>query len=263
MRKQDNPIGVFDSGIGGLTVLEKMAERMPEENFYYVADQGHCPYGPKSPEQVAERVRKITEHLLRQNVKAIVIACNTASLRIAAAREITDVPVISVIPPTCAKAVSLTKTKKIAVLATEATIKSGAYQNRIEQAGAEAYGLACPEFVEFLETYPPDDPKGIALVREKLRDLEGKGIDTLIHGCTHFSLLEPQMREVLGNEISYVACGDPTGEEVKKILEDRDERNNGRKGVIRLFTTGDVEKAEKLMRWFRTEHEPLRKITIE
>ena len=258
-----SPIGVFDSGVGGLTVLEKMAELMPEEDFYYVADQGHCPYGPKSAEEVSERVTKITQHLLKQDVKAIVIACNTASLRIAAARAVTDVPVISVIPPTVKKAVSLTKTKKIAVLATEATIRSRAYQNEIEAAGAEAFGLACPEFVEFLETYPPEDPKGIALVEQKLAVLQDKGIDTLIHGCTHFSLLEPRMREVLGNDLAYVACGDPTGEELQRILSEQGVRNSEHKGNIRLFTTGDVEKAEKLIGWFRAEHEPLQKLIIE
>ena len=137
MQKKKQPIGVFDSGIGGLTVLEKLIQTFPNEDFLYVADQGHCPYGTKSQQEVGDRVEKVARYLVEHGAKAIVIACNTASLQIARARAITDVPVISVIQPTCAKAVSLTKNKKVAVLATVGTIRSGKYQQLLQEAGVE------------------------------------------------------------------------------------------------------------------------------
>lgn len=260
----NKPIGVFDSGIGGLTVLEQLIKQFPNENFIYVADQGHCPYGTKTPEQIGERVEKITRYMISREVKAIVIACNTASVRIDRARAVTDKPVISVIDPTCAKAVALTKKKKVAVLATVSTIESGTYQKLLEKSGVTPVPLACSEFVDFLENNSLDDPAGDIIVRGKLQQIKDSGIDVLIHGCTHFSLLEPAMRKVLGDGITYVACGAPTGERLGRILGEGGfitDRKGA--GVVEIYTTGDVLKAEKSMGWFTCVHEPLRHIDIE
>ncbi len=256
-------IGVFDSGIGGLTVLRELIKMFPHEDFLYVADQGHCPYGTKTPEQISERVKKVTGFLVSQNAKAIVIACNTASVRIASAREVTSVPVISVIQPTCKRAVQLTKNKKVAVLATRSTINSGVYQSLLEKSGITPVPLACSEFVEILENCTFDSPQGRAIVRGKLLEIKDGGMDVLIHGCTHFSLLEPQMREVLG-DVTYVACGRPTGEELYRVLKE----NNlfcggGGAGCVRILTTGSVEMAEKSMKWFKAAHTTVKKAVIE
>lgn len=254
-------IGVFDSGIGGLTVLEQLVKIFPNENFMYIADQGHCPYGTKTPEEIGDRVEKITRYFLSQRVKAIVIACNTASVRIARARAVTDIPVISVIDPTCAKAVSVTKNKKIAVLATQSTIHSGVYQNMLTERGVVPVPLACSEFVDYLEN--GDGVSGEKIVREKLTQIKDAGMDTLIHGCTHFSLLESYMKKVLG-DINYVACGQPTGEYLKKILEQKNLlTDNTGSGTVEIYTTGDVSRAKKTTGWFKPAHNPIKRVVIE
>ena len=259
---KNKPIGVFDSGIGGLTVLEKLMEKFPNEDFIYVADQGHCPYGTKTEEEIIECVLNVGKYLIAKDVKAIVIACNTASLFIKHLQDITDIPVISVIEPTCQAAVDKTKNGKIAVLATIATIKKGKYQELISLENKIAYGVACSEFVDFVENHELDDPLGQIIVNEKLDCLKGENVDTLIHGCTHFSLLEDKMRKVLGN-INYVACGEPTSEQLYKILEEKEllnENNEGR--YVRIFTTGSVENALMNMKWFKSPHEDIKKIEV-
>lgn len=258
MSKKNMPIGVFDSGIGGLTVLEKLIELFPHENFVYVADQGHCPYGTKTAEQVGERVAKVTKFLTEEhNAKAVVIACNTASLRIDYAKKVTSVPVISVIEPTCQKAVSLTKNGKIIVLATIATINSGTYQRLIEQQGKTPVPLACSEFVDFVEHHDLTDPLGQQIVTEKLNQIKDCGADTLIHGCTHFSLLQPQMENVLG-KINYVACGLPTGNCLAEILAQNNLLSTSTEsGSVQIFTTGSVDNALATMKWFTAPHSPV------
>lgn len=260
---EKNFISVFDSGIGGLTVLEKLIEIFPNENFYYVADQGHCPYGPKPQSYVGDRVEKICKHMENLGAKAVVIACNTASLQIERGRQVCNIPIISVIQPTAAKAISLTKNHKIAVLATKATIESGTYQKLIQEKGNVAFGLACGEFVDFVENNELDNPLGQEIVDTKLAEIKDKGFDTLIHGCTHFSLLEDKMRKVLG-DINYVACGLPTGEALKEILNSKNlllKENKDR--IVEIYTTGSVEKALMNMKWFKKEHRPVEHIDIE
>lgn len=261
MKYDNSPIGVFDSGIGGLTVLEQLVKMFPHENFLYVADQGHCPYGTKTPEEIGNRVEKITRYLLSRKVKAIVIACNTASVRIARARAVTDIPVISVIDPTCAKAVGTTKNRKIAVLATESTIKSGVYQDMLIKSGVTPVPLACSEFVDYLEN--GGAVSGEKIVRDKLSQIKDCGMDTLIHGCTHFSLLEEEMKKVLG-DINYIACGQPTGEYLKQILTQKNLVTGFTgNGTVEIYTTGDASRAEKTISWFKPAHSPLKRIEIE
>jgi len=263
MSNSNSPIGVFDSGIGGLTVLEQLIKMYPNEDFYYVADQGHCPYGTKSQEYVCDRVAKICKHMENIGCKGIVIACNTASLQIKRGIEVVNIPVVSVIPPTCAKAVKTSKNHKIAVLATVATIKSGTYQRLIEEANCIPVPLACSEFVDFVEHNSLDDPKGEELVRNKLSEIKDCGFDTLIHGCTHFSLLQDNMVKVVGN-INFVACGEPTGEYLGNLLKEKDLMNKEDKvGNVKIFTTGSVESALENMKWFKNDHEPVKHIDIE
>ena len=262
MNNVKKPIGVFDSGIGGLTVLEKLMEKFPNEDFIYVADQGHCPYGTKTEEGIKECVLNVGRYLIAKDVKAIVIACNTASLFIKYLEEITDIPVISVIEPTCMAAINKTKNNKVAVLATIATINKGAYQALLNNNGVEAFGVRCSEFVDFVENYELTDPLGQKIVDEKLEELKDKNVDTLIHGCTHFSLLEPNMRKVLG-DINYVACGEPTSIKLYEILKEKsllrfDENNR----YVKIQTTGSKENALMNMKWFKAPHEEIEEIEI-
>lgn len=260
MTNKNLPIGVFDSGIGGLTVLEKLMEKFPNEDFIYVADQGHCPYGTKSFDEIKECVLNVGKYLIANDVKAIVIACNTASLFIKYLQEITEIPVISVIEPTCMAAVNKTKVNKVAVLATVATINKGAYQELLKQNNVEPFGVACSEFVDFVENYELDNPLGQEIVNKKLEVLKDSGVDTLIHGCTHFSLLEDNMRKVLG-DINYVACGEPTSDRLYEILKEKSllrESNDSR--YVKIGTTGSKENALMNMKWFKKEHEPIKEI---
>ena len=263
MNQNKRPIGIFDSGIGGLTVLEQMIKLYPNENFYYVADQGHCPYGTKTPEQIGERVYKVASHLASKGAKAIVIACNTASIHIAEARKATDVPVVSVIQPTCQHAINTTKNNKVAVLATIATINNGIYQQLLTDANVTPVPLRCSEFVDFVENNDLNDPKGDKIVADKLAEIKDEGFDTLIHGCTHFSLVEPQMRKVLG-DINYVACGEPTGKYLGEILAKQGLLNDStEKGTVEIYTTGSVENALANMKWFKAEHKPVTHVDID
>lgn len=259
----NQPIGVFDSGIGGLTVLEDILKVLPNEDYIYVADQGHCPYGNKKEEEIIECVLNVGKYLIAKNVKAIVIACNTASLFIKYLQDITNIPVISVIGPTCQAAMKASKNKRVAVLATETTIRKAAYQKMLEDNGYTAFGVACQPFVSFVETKELDDPLGLEIVKEKLECLKDKDIDTVIHGCTHFSLLEPQMRMVLGDK-NYIACGKPTGTALKEILTSKGLLNEEEgPHYVKIGTTGSVEAAINNMKWFKADHEPISKIDLE
>lgn len=261
MNKQK--IGVFDSGIGGLTVLDSLIEIFPNEDFLYVGDQGHCPYGIKPEEEIKVCVRRIGRYLIDQNVKAIVIACNTASLFIDEIRKMTSIPVISVIEPTCLEAIKLSKKKQIGVIATQATINKGKYQDIITQHGYEPIGIACSEFVNFVENCELDDPIGDELVEKKLKPFKATSIDTLIYGCTHFSIMERQIKAYLGS-LNYVACGMPTSLYLKTILEEKELLNEQTKlGKVEIYTTGEVDKALNNMKWFKKEHLPITKLTLE
>lgn len=262
MEKYKKPIGVFDSGVGGLTVLESLMKKFPEEDFIYVADQGHCPYGVKKEEEIIECVLNVGRYLISKDVKAIVIACNTASLEIKYLEEITSIPVISVIKPTCMKAIKTTKTNNVAVLGTVATISKGKYQELLEKHGKKAYAVACSEFVDFIENHELSDPEGQRIVDEKLEELKNQNIDTLIHGCTHFSIIEDKMRKVLG-DINYIACGEPTSEELFEILNKENLLNKENKNrYVRILTTGSALGAINTMKWFKMPHEEIKHIDL-
>jgi len=256
------PIGVFDSGIGGLTVLTELDKMFKNEDFIYIGDQGHCPYGTKPNNEIEECVLNVAKKLISLNCKAIVIACNTASFFIESVRKITDIPVISVIDPTCDYAVNTSKNGNIMVLGTNATIKNHAYQDRIINAGKNVVGVPASDFVEFAENYDLNDPKGLEIAKRLLEPHKNDNCDTLIHGCTHFSLVEHFMREVLG-DINYVACGYPTSLALKEILDKKEINNvehNGR--YIKIYTTGSIENAINSMKWFKAEHEEIKEIEL-
>lgn len=269
--------------MGGLTVLKELAKLLPAENYVYVADQAHCPYGAQSPDRISARVQKITEYLLSRRVKAIVIACNTATVSIQAAQKLTAKPVVGVIRPACACAVKLTRVKKVTVLATELTVKSGIYQKILGQYGVESVALPCGELVDFIENYDLNDPLGTTLVTSLLSRVKDVGSDVVIHGCTHFPLLEDKMRKVLGNP-HFVSCALPTAQCLQKILSrngilacgesvkcalgetaqgENSPRSDGARGKIEIITTGNVERAEKSMRWFKLPHDPVIHLQIE
>ena len=251
------PIGVFDSGVGGLTVLEKLVKMYPGENFIYVADQGYCPYGTKTKEEIEQRVLTVGKYLLSRGVKAIVIACNTASLFKQSLQNITDIPVISVIEPTARLACQLTKTKKVAVLATNATIKNGKYQRILEENGMEVFPVPASQFVDIIESNEMNTEATLKTVTEKLAPLQNKGIDTVIHGCTHFGLLEFQMKKVLP-DVTYVECGYPTSIILENVLQLS--KDNVAKGSVEIYTTGKRNDFEAKIKWFTIPHQPIQEL---
>jgi len=254
---EKKPIGVFDSGVGGLTVLEKLVKMYPGENFIYVADQGYCPYGTKTKEEIEQRVLTVGKYLLSRGVKAIVIACNTASLFKQSLQNITDIPVISVIEPTARLACQLTKTKKVAVLATNATIKNGKYQRILEENGMEVFPVPASQFVDIIESNEMNTEATLKTVTEKLAPLQNKGIDTVIHGCTHFGLLEFQMKKVLP-DVTYVECGYPTSIILENVLQLS--KDNVAKGSVEIYTTGKRNDFEAKIKWFTIPHQPIQEL---
>lgn len=265
----NRPIGVFDSGIGGVTVLSKLVEMFPNENFIYVGDTLNCPYGVKTKEEIENLVTKIAKYLLMRNVKAIVIACNTATANSAHLSKITDVPIVGVIEPTAKYAYKVSKNKNIAVLATNVTIESGKYAEYLEKCAkrrifkkGKRYYVKCSEFVPVVEKLEMNTDISNKIVSEKISYLEDKKIDTIILGCTHFGLLAKDILKVLPNA-KLVDCGKPTGEKLKKVLNKKSMiASDNLTGNIEFYTTGDPNEMEKQIFWFDKKHELAKKITL-
>lgn len=257
------PIGVIDSGIGGMTVLDKLIEKMPAENYIFIADGKNCPYGTKTNEEIKKCCKDLINYLIKQNVKAIVIACNTASTHVDYLRTLTSVPIISVIEPTAEHALLVSKNHKIGVIATISTINNKKYQNIIEKANSTCYPLACSEFVELVENHKLTEPVVQEVVTNKINALKNTNIDTLIYGCTHFGLLEEKIKNVLG-ELNYISSGDVTSDVLFKILSDDDKLNLTKmNGTVHIYTTGEVDKIKKVTSWFKKPHEEIKRINVE
>ena len=221
----DAPIGVFDSGIGGLTVVAAIMKALPHERVVYVGDTARVPYGPKSPETVVRYSRQIAAWLREQHVKAIVIACNTAT---AHALEILqrecDVPVIGVVRPGAHAAVSATHNVRIGVIGTSGTINSGAYHRAIaaESPDAIVTGLACPLFVPLVEEGWLDHPATRMIAVEYLTPMRDAGVDTLVLGCTHYPLLAGVIGDVVGGGVTLVDSAAETARALENVLRDQD-----------------------------------------
>ena len=223
MSKQ-RPIGVFDSGIGGLTVLKELLQRLPGESFVYFGDTARVPYGTKSAEAVTRFTRESVRLLLDRGVKMVVIACNTASSEVLPAFEGEfDVPIVGVIEPGVRAAIAATKTRRIGIIGTPGTIRSGAYQSKILARYPDAVVIpqSCPLFVPLVEEGWIDTPVTRMVASEYLRVYEGKSIDALVLGCTHYPLLKPVIADTVGAQVELVDSAIETAREVARVLEDR------------------------------------------
>lgn len=240
------PIGVFDSGVGGLTVLKHLIHSMPGEEFVYLGDTARVPYGNKSQDTIRHYTRQCVNFLLSLDVKAIVIACNTASaLALDLAREISPVPVIGMIHPAAASAVQQTLTKKIGIIGTRATIGSHAYEQAIAKVSEDigvhidVYAKACPLFVPLAEEDFGDHPSAAMIAHEYLHEFLSLGIDILVLGCTHYPLLKELIGKTLP-DISLLDCGETAAKELTAILQIEDKSQIGELPIVRLFTTDSV-----------------------
>jgi glutamate racemase len=218
--KDTRPIGVFDSGIGGLTVLKVLAERFPQESFLYLGDTARLPYGSKSGHTIRRYSEQNVHYLLRQGVKAIVIACNSASSQFPES-EFEGVAIYNTIHPGSFKALSITKNHKIGILGTRATVQSAAYANELKRLDpkVEVFSQACPLFVPLAEEGWVDDPITNLVVYRYVQPIVSHGIDTLILGCTHYPILKGGIRKVVGWDIELVDSGEAIAELIAQDIE--------------------------------------------
>lgn len=216
------PIGVFDSGVGGLTVAREIMRQMPEERIVYFGDTARLPYGSKSKDTVIHYSEQIVRFLRTKEVKAIVIACNTASsFALEAVRKMEDIPIIGVINAGARAAVSATKNGKIGVIGTEGTINSGTYAEVLTEMNpdVEVFGKACPLFVPLVEEGLLHDSVTDEIASRYLSVLKGKYIDTLVLGCTHYPLLRSTLARVMGNDVVLVNPAYETAVQLKTLLK--------------------------------------------
>ncbi|HEX3610302.1 MAG TPA: glutamate racemase [Sporichthyaceae bacterium] len=221
-RSLDAPIGIFDSGVGGLTVARAVLDLLPAEPVLYVGDTRNAPYGPRPIAQVRALALNVLDHLVDEGVKTLVIACNTASAAVLRdARERYQVPVVEVIRPAVRRAVAATRNNRVGVICTQATKTSQAY----EDAFAAAHDLtltvaACPRFVEFAERGQTSGPEVLAVAKDYLAPMIEAGVDTVVLGCTHYPLLAGPIAHVLGEEVTLVSSAEETAKDVYKVLVD-------------------------------------------
>ncbi len=218
------PIGVFDSGVGGLTVLKQLVLRMPRERLVYLGDTARLPYGTKSKETVLKYSMKNASFLLEKGVKCLVVACNTASsLALDELRKNFDMPVIGVIQPGAKKAASASRVRRIGVIGTLATVRSKAYEEAIESYGSdiEVTSVPCPLFVALAEEGWVEDEVTRRVAERYLRSLKDKGIDVLVLGCTHYPLLKPVLSQVMGKDVALVDSAEEAANEVASLLREK------------------------------------------
>ncbi|MDQ3889826.1 MAG: glutamate racemase [Actinomycetota bacterium] len=235
------PIGIFDSGAGGLTVLHECLVTLPHEDFVYLGDGARCPYGPRPPEEIRGFALEVASYLERRGVKLIVAACNSAT---AAAlpflQERLAVPVVGVLAPEAHAAVQATRNRRIGVLATEATVESGRYAAAVRalDAGAAVVSVACPKLVPLIEAGAVDERLNAA-VREYAAPLKEAGVDTVILGCTHYPLIRPVFERAFGRRTTLVFSAEETAREVAETLARKGIENQAsRHGSCSFLTTG-------------------------
>ena len=246
------PIGVFDSGIGGLTVAREIMRQLPNERIVYFGDTARVPYGSKSPETITKYSRQIARFLQSQQVKAIVIACNSASAcALDAVEEEVELPIIDVVRPGAKTAIEATHNGKIGVIATEATIKSGIYKRYIEEndTSVSVIGKACPLFVPLVEEGLWEDPVTDEIARRYLTELIDIDIDTLILGCTHYPLIRATVGKIMGDKVTLVNPAYETAQALKALLEregmESEKRPELGTELYRFFVSDAADKFQK------------------
>ena len=253
----NSPIGIFDSGVGGLTVARAIIDQLPFESVIYLGDTANTPYGPKSIQEVRTLALDVMDRLVDEGVKLLVIACNTASaavLRDARERytEGRGIPVVEVIQPAVRKAVASTRNGRVGVIGTTATISSRAYDDAFAAAvDLELVSVACPEFVDFVERGITSGPEVITLAESYLEPIKAAEVDTLVLGCTHYPLLTGALAYVMGENVTLVSSAEETAKDVYRTLVAHSLlRTEQTKPELRFQATGDAQSFAKLARRF-------------
>ena len=248
----ERPIGVFDSGLGGLTMVKKLTEFLPGEDIIYLGDTGRVPYGPRSRETIVKYACQDAAFLAGYDIKTMVVACNTVcSAAIGVLKCIYNIPVYEVVSTPVKAAASCTRNRKIGIIGTKATIRSGAYETALKKISSDlsVYSVPCPLFVPLVEEgwIGPADEAALNIARRYLDSLVEAQIDTLILGCTHYPLLRDVIAKVMGPEVMLIDSGAKTAELVAADLCDRGMLSeNGTGGTIKYFVTDSIEGFSKI-----------------
>ena len=257
MTVNDAPIGIFDSGVGGLTVARAIIDQLPNESIIYVGDTANSPYGPKSIQLVRELALGVMDRLVDEGVKVLVIACNSASaavLRDARERYTVGrgIPVVEVIQPAVRRAVAATRNHKVGVIGTNATITSRAYDDAFAAAvDLQITSAACPAFVDFVENGITSGPEIMKAAEQYLAPIKAAGVDTLVLGCTHYPLLTGAISYVMGDEVTLVSSAEETAKDVYRTLVAHNLlRTSTAAPTLRFQATGDAKPFGKLARRF-------------
>ena len=253
----NSPIGIFDSGVGGLTVARAIIDQLPHESVIYLGDTANTPYGTKTIQEVRTLALDVMDRLVDEGVKLLVIACNTASaavLRDARERytEGRGIPVVEVIQPAVRRAVAATRNGKVGVIGTTATITSRAYDDAFAAAvDFELISAACPEFVDYVERGVTSGPEVIALAETYLAPIKNADVDTLVLGCTHYPLLTGALSYVMGENVTLVSSAEETAKDVYRTLVAHNLlRTDSAKPSLRFQATGDAQSFTTLARRF-------------
>ncbi|WP_449444868.1 glutamate racemase [Ureibacillus acetophenoni] len=262
------PIGVIDSGVGGLTVTKEIMKVLPHETIYYIGDTARCPYGPRNKQEVKKFTWQMAKALQRLNIKMLVIACNTATaVALESLQQKLPIPVIGVINPGARAAEKKTKRNEIVVLATEGTIKSGAYENALLSLSSKAkiIPLACPTFVPLVESGEYEGQFAFDLVANGLKPLANKKFDTVILGCTHYPIIQQHIEKVVGPEVHVLSSAEETAKEVGEWLAFNNQLNTSGEEPHHIFyTTGSVPIFRMIAeKWLEHNHLDVRRIKLE
>ncbi|MBM7584874.1 glutamate racemase [Bacillus pakistanensis] len=246
----NQPIGVIDSGVGGLTVAKEIMRQLPNETIYYLGDTARCPYGPRGEEEVRKFTWELTQFLLEYNIKMLVIACNTATAVVLEEIQMElNIPVVGVIQPGARAAIKQTRNHSIGVLGTIGTVRSQAYTEALQTINqkVKVTSLACPKFVPLVESGEITGKMAEEIVAETLEPLKYTSIDTLILGCTHYPLLGPIIERFMGEGIEVINSGDETAREVSTILHyNKLLTKKSTKPKHAFYTTGSSEIFSKI-----------------
>lgn len=253
------PIGIFDSGVGGLTVARTIMEQLPDESVIYIGDTANSPYGPKPIAEVRALALRICQELVDRGCKMIVIACNTATAAMLRdARELFPVPVIGVIAPAVRRAVAATRNGKVGVIGTVGTINSGSYQELFGvNPNVTCYAQACPRFVDFVERGITSGRQILGVAEAYVAPLQSAGVDTLVLGCTHYPLLSGVIQLAIGDNVTLVSSAEETAKDVLRELSHSDmlaDRSDGSTPVLEFDSTGDPEIFAQLAKRFLGPH---------
>ncbi|WJZ03507.1 glutamate racemase [Corynebacterium freiburgense] len=251
------PIGIFDSGVGGLTVARSIVDQLPNESIVYIGDTANAPYGPLPISEVRAHATRIADELVRRGCKLIVIACNTATAAfLHDARERYDVPILGVILPAVRRAIATTRNGKIGVIGTIGTINSGSYQDLFSASPyVEAYAQACPSFVDFVERGITSGRQILGVAQAYVEPLQAAGVDTLVLGCTHYPLLTGVIQLAMGDQVTLVSSAEETAKDVFRVLSEQDMLADPDHKPTRTFeSTGDPELFAQLAERFLGPH---------